>query len=460
MIAPAASDSPEALLAGWVAGLDWADLPASVQDRVGDLLLDGLASGFAGRSVDLLERVVRVADAFGGPGAAPVIGGGLSSPAGACLQNAYAITAATICDVYRPGLCHVSPVVIPPLLSLVGRPGITAEDLLAALAAGFEVTVRLSRELGDEHFRGGGWHAPGVVGAVGAAAAAARLLRLDAGATSNAIAYGAAQAAGTFAGLGTEAVKFNQARGALSGLLAGLIAAEGNAASSEWLTRPGSGMSAVQGDGIERGELTAGLGSTWLLHEISLRRWPAASSVQSLVECVLELVESKNIELAEIEQLTIGLSPGAYLVSGRHEWGDSLSAQQSAAWVAAATLADRTWWLEQSSPTRTSDAGLGDFARERVEVHADPALRSAAVEVAARLRNGTTVGLARTDAPGDPTRPLERREIEAKLRRTAGPHLAGDAIEDLLRLLESPGNGAFSAELTRLVSGNQRPLES
>ena len=460
MIAPAASDSPEALLAGWVAGLEWADVSADVQGRVRDLLLDGLASGFAGRSVDLLERVVPVAEAFGGAGNAPVIGAGFSSPAGACLQNAYAISAATICDVYRPGLCHVSPVVIPPLLSLTGRPGITTGDLLAALAVGFEVTVRLCRELGDDHFRGGGWHAPGVAGAVGAAAAAARLLRLDPEGTSNAMAHGAAQAAGTFSGMGTEAVKFNQARGALSGLLAGLMAAEGHAAATEWLTRPGSGMASVQGDGVERGQLTVGLGSEWLLHEISLRRWPAASSVQSLIECVLELVERHDVEPAEIERMDIALAPGAYVVSGRHEWGASLSAHQSAAWVAAATLADRMWWLEQSSSARTSDVGLGDYARERIEVHADEALGSAAVAVLVRLRNGTSLTLSRPDAPGDPTRPLGRGEIEEKLRRTARPHLRSGATEDLLRLLENPGHGAFGAELSRLVSGNSNGFET
>ena len=447
----ATAPDPEGTLAAWAADLAWADVPARVQDRVGDLLVDALASAFVGRDRELVERVVPVAAAYGGDGDASRIGGGTSSPAGACLLNAYAITAATACDVYRPGLCHVTPVVLPPLLSLARDPGVTSDAFLAALAVGAEVTVRLCRELGDEHFCTGGWHAPGVAGAVGAAAAAARILQLDVGRTGNALAHGAAQATGTFAGLGTEAVKFNQAHGAIAGLLAGLIAAEGHAASPRWLTRPGSGMLAVQGDGVARGELTSGLGSTWMLEEISLRRWPAASSVQSLIECALELVDVHAVLLDDVEHVDIALAPEAFAVSGRHEWGDPLSAQQSAAWVLAVTLADGAWWLEQCSPTRITDADLGELARRRVTVTADPKLAIAAVQVSVRLRDGRQVRVERADAPGDPTRPLARAALETKLHRAADHTLSEARVDELAYLLREPARPSLIADLLRLA---------
>ena len=203
----------EVALAEWVSALDWESVPPRVQDTVTNMLLDAVASSVAGRTQGLVSRATGVASSFAGDG----------SPAARAFVDAYATTSATLCDVYRPGLCHVTPVVVPVLLALTDERDVSGPQFLAALTVGLEVTVRLSQALGYPAMRERGWHSPGVVGTVGAAAAGARLMGLDAERCGHAMAHGAAQAAGTFAGLGTEAVKFNQARGATAGLLAALI---------------------------------------------------------------------------------------------------------------------------------------------------------------------------------------------------------------------------------------------
>ncbi len=428
--------SVEQALASWVAALSWDAVPGPVQARVEDCFLDALASAFAGRTQDLLARVEVPAHAFGGPGEATVIGGRPASQPAAVFLNAYAITSATICDVYRPGLCHVTPVAVPPLLALAEVGEASLRDVLAALAVGLEVTVRVIRGLDYEQLRGRGWHSPGVVGPVGAAAAAARLLRLDASGVESALAHAAAQGAGTFAALGTEAVKFNQARAAVSGLLAARMGEAGLRAAPRWLTHTDGGMAHSYANGGDPEAVLEGLGSRWELEQVSLRRWPAASSVQSLIDSCLELC-AEGLAADDVDRVAVELGPGAFEVSGPRGWDDPLSAQQSARWVVAATLEDRDWWLEQSGRDRIGVARTSAFAEERVCVSSASDLGSAAVRMRVALRSGEELVRERSDAPGDPTRPLTRAQIEEKLRRAAGAIGKLDVAGELVAQLET-----------------------
>lgn len=391
----------ERKVAAWAAELEWAGLPERVRERVETIRLDAVASGLAGRTMLLAGQAARVASAFAGDSAAARV-----------FARAYEVTSATLCDVYRPGLCHVTPVVLPPLEAL--GEGREDEDVLAALAVGLEVTTRLCLALDYPRLRARGWHSPGVAGPVGAAAAAARLLRLGPDGVLGAMAHGAAQAAGTFAALGTEAVKFNQARGATAGLLAVLAAEEGLAASPEWLTSADGGMARAYSDGGEPELLVRDLGRRWELEQISLRRWPAASSVQSLIETCLEL----GLDADEVAAVEVELSPRAYEVSGERGWDTPLAAQQSARWVAACTLLDGNWWLEHSAPARLADPRTAELAR-RVGVTASERVAGGGVRVRVELAGGGEVTAERADAPGDPARPLSRADVEAKLARAS-----------------------------------------
>ncbi len=393
--------SIEREIAEWAATLDWNQLPGGTRERVETIQFDALASGMAGATQQLARQGQQVGSAFAG-----------DSAAARTFARAYEITAATLCDVYRPGLCHVTPVVLPPLEAL--GEGRDQDDFFAALTVGLEVTTRLCLALDYPRLRERGWHSPGVAGPVGAAAAVARLLRLDAGGMLSAMAHGAAQGAGTFAGLGTEAVKFNQARGATAGLLAGLAAESGLSASPLWLTSEDGGMAHAYVDGGAPDALVRDLGTHWELEQISLRRWPAASSVQSLIEVCLELA----VPVEDVAALAVELSPRAYEVSGDRGWESPLAAQQSARWVAACTLLDGDWWLEHSDPARLGDPRVTAVA-ERITVASSPTVEGGGVRVHLRRTNGDELLVERTGAPGDPDRPLSRADVQAKLSRAS-----------------------------------------
>src|SRR5579883_1625361 len=229
-------------IATFAATLTHDDLPPSVRDHCKNLLLDALACAVAGRRGEETPQVAAFAAALAQGAQSSVIGGGYLSLAGATLLNAYLVTATTMCDVHRATMTHITPEVVPPALMIAERDGLSGRALLVAIAAGCEVTTRIGISLDYPAFRARGWHGPGIIGPFGAAAAVGSLLRFDADTMARAFGLAGSQAAGTYAAWGTPTVKFHQCRGALSGLLAALLAQQNFVATREFLTAKDGGL--------------------------------------------------------------------------------------------------------------------------------------------------------------------------------------------------------------------------
>lgn len=430
------SATPTAELARFIAGLQYEDLPAAIRERVKDILLDALASAIAGRQGAESPQVRALARALGSSGEASVIGGERLSLAGATLLNGYLITAVTVCDVHRPTLCHITPQVVPPALALAERTGASGRALLLAIAAGLETTVRIGLGTKYPAFRARGWHSPGVIGPFGGAAAAGKLLGLDAERQLNAFGLAGSQSAGTFAHWATPTVKFHQCRGALSGLMAGLLAEQGFLASQEILVHKDGGIFNTYSDGGEPDAVVADLGTRWTLEQIALRLWPGASSTQSATTALFALIQAHDIRPERVVQVRIGLSKPVYDMHGTLDWDDKFKALLSTKYVTAVVLHDRRCWLDQFEPARFQDQAVAAFARERVRIRIDPSIEGTAAVVEIETTDGATHVDRRAVAKGDPADPLTRAEIQGKLRMAAAGFFSADAVERIIALVD------------------------
>lgn len=412
--------SPESELARFVVSAELGRFDAATVAAGKRLLVDAIASAFAGRQTQERPAIESLARELFGGGDATILGGGRLAPAGAALLNGFQVTAATVCDVHRPTLTHVTPEVVPAALSVAESSGASGAELLSAVILGVEVAVRVAEALDGAIYRARGWHNPGVVGPIGAAVAVARLRRLDEGGVLSAIGHAASQSAGTFVALGTAGVKLHQARGAVSGLLAGELAAAGLDASPLALTAERGGLLATYAAGGTPARLTDGLGRDYRLHGISLRRWPAASSLQGVIAATLEAAD----ELAgagAIISAQVDLPPRGYVLNGTSGWGDQLSAMQSARWVVAAIAHDGELWIEQTNPSRLVDAEVARLA-DQILVTQDDQLPPNGARVTLVTADGAR-RVSQVDVPpGDPSAPLTDTEIATKLARAAeGP---------------------------------------
>jgi len=445
------STHPTADLARFVAELRYDDVPPRVRERVKDLLLDTLASALAGRQGDEDRQIQALAAALGSSSEASIIGGAGLSLAGATMLNAYLVTAVTVCDVHRPTLYHTTPEVVPPALAIAERDGASGKALLVAIAAGLETSVRVALGTNYPVFRAKGWHSPGVVGPFGGAAAAGSLLGLDAARQCNAFGLAGSQSAGTFAHWGTPTIKFHQCRGALSGLMAALLAQEGFRSSSEILIHSDGGIYNAYSDGGKPEAVVAGLGRDWTLQQIAMRLWPAGSSIQTAMTALFALVQQHDLRPQNVQQVDIALSRGVYDMHGTLPWNDKFKALLSAPYVAGIILHDRRCWLDQFEPNRLHDPAVDTFIRERVKVSADPALQGTAARVTITSTDGDRYVDERRCAKGDPDDPLTRAEIEGKLRTASRGVLTARQVDGIVAMVSDLDALSDARELTSML---------
>src|SRR6266851_3418300 len=402
------------VLAGFAASQQYEDLPGHVRDHCKNVLLDTLACAVAGHRGEETQPL-----------------------AGATILNGYLVTAVTMCDVHRPTLTHVTPEVIPPALAIAERDGLSGRDLVVAIAAGCEVTTRIGIGLDYPTFRAKGWHGPGVLGPFGAAAAVGRLRRFDTETMAKAFGLAGSQAAGTFAAWGTPTVKFHQCRGALSGLMAALLAEQKFVATREFLTARDGGLYNSYSNGGRAEAATADLGSRWELQQIALRLWPSASSIQGMNTAMFDLIERHKIDPARVKALRIGLSKPVFdLHGGLARYKGKFDALISAHYTAAVILHDRELTLAQFEPRRYDDPALRRAAAEQVEIRPDLALTGVQATVEIEQADGSKLA-ARCDHPrGSAENPLSRAQIEQKLRTYAPDRISAAAIEEVARAVD------------------------
>src|SRR5690348_13320074 len=425
------------VLAGFAASLQYDDLPAEVRDHCKNLLLDTLACAVAGHRGEETQQLAALAAGLAQSDESSVIGGDRLSLAGATLLNGYLVTAVTMCDIHRSTLTHVTPEVVPPALAIAERDGLSGRDLLVALAAGCEVTTRIGIGLDYGAFRARGWHGPGVLGPFGAAAAVGRLRGFDAETMAKAFGLAGSQSAGTFAAWGTPTVKFHQCRGALSGLMAALLAEQKFLATREFLTAKDGGLYNSYSNGGKPELATADLGQRWELEQIALRLWPSASSIQGMNTALFDLVEANDIDPAKVKQLRVRLNQTVFDLHGKlAKYKAKFDALISAHYTAAVILHDKTLTLAQFEPARYDDPVLRRSAAEQVDVKPDPALTGVQAVVEIEMADGKVLS-ARCEHPrGSAENPLSWAQIEGKLRTYADGVLAPGHVDEVVGMVK------------------------
>jgi 2-methylcitrate dehydratase PrpD len=438
----------ESELLEFAQSLSWKALPRGVQEAVARLSGDAIANAVAGHTAADVPALERASRALYGDGTSSVIAGGRMSLVGAVGINAFQTTANTMCDVYREGLCHVTPEVVPAALGIVEHHDTDGERFLTSIAAGMEVTTRICQAMNYPVFRARGWHSPGISGAMGASVTAGLLSGLGDDALAGCLGLAGSQAGGTFAAMGTMAVKFHQVRGAQSAVIAALHASEGLVGSPRVLTAEDGGLLRAFSDDPLPSKLIEGLGDTWSMLDIAMRAYPAASTLQSLISVLLSAQEDA-LDVDAISSVSIELPFEAYRLGGEAGWESQLRSMQSARYVAAGVIVTRTCWTDLFDDAHRHDPLIANFAREKVNVTCNPELLDGAVKVIVDSAAGR-YDLELDVPPGDPRNPLTSEQMYEKVSRC----VEGSALEDrsfdvrrLLKLWEEPSVSALFQEL-------------
>jgi 2-methylcitrate dehydratase PrpD len=444
MAAPARTATIAEELARWCASLEFREVPADVVERAKDLLMDFLGVCYRGMAAESSAAAVRAAKALSGGGASTLIRHPVRrATAWAALANGTAAHAIEMDDVSASSSLHPGVAVFPAALALAEELASSTEQLLTAVVAGYEVTMRVGNALNGASAYQRGFHPTGVAGAFGSTAACAVLLGLDADRLANALGIAGTMASGSLEYLngGAWTKRLNAGWAAHCGVVASRLAAEGFTGPATVIEGP-SGLLHAYSSEPRPGQATAGLGGGYEIMRVSIKPYACCRYNHGPIDCVLQL-RRRVRSLDEVEDIRLAiLSGGALLVADpiaqKRAPKNVVEAQFSAPFAAAVALAHGKAGLAEYTQANVEDPRIRQLMA-RTSCYTDPELDAAYPErwpavAAIQLRSGERLE-ARQDSPlGDPANPVSPEELAAKFREMVDAPWADEVIEHIRRL--------------------------
>jgi 2-methylcitrate dehydratase PrpD len=218
------------------------------------------ASGSSGEGL-LLAEALR---ALVGEGGATVLGTGARlPPPWAALANAAAATRDAAGELQDRRQPRPAVPVVAAAIAVAETLNASGAELLAAVAVGVEVTLRVRGGVGQS-MSAAGWDVTAALGGLGAAVSAGRLAGLDDNALTAAIGIASTRAAGFSSARGTDVAAFQVGKGAADGLEAARMAGRGFTAPAASIEGR-RGLGHLLADHPSYPAITADLGDRWLI---------------------------------------------------------------------------------------------------------------------------------------------------------------------------------------------------
>jgi aconitate decarboxylase len=447
-------------LGQWVSGLALDDLPQDVIAHLKTCLLDSLGCGLFGAAQPWGVIAGNVAVAMSGGGASSLFARAETvSPTDAALANGTAIHGFELDDAHVSSSLHPGAVAVPAAIAVAETRDASGADLLVALAAGYEVGIRVGICAGVSHSTSG-YHVTGTAGTFGAAAGAARLLRLSPSQTAHALGIGGTQASGLYsARTGAMTKRFHAGRASQSGTMAAFLAEQGFTGSLEVVEAPFGGfMSTMHGQfGAET--ILKDLGKHWEIRNVGLKPYAACASSHTIIDSVLDL-RQRGLTARNLARLSIRMSKKGQLnVDWPYQPGEVISAQMNGYYIAAVTLLDSDAFIDQFAPWRLADPEVLKLL-PKIDIVHDPELdlggaaKRHAVHVDATLNDGRRMSAYAEQRRGSAEHPLSSADVEKKFSRLAATSLSEPDTSEVMNLVQRIEREPGVRRLTALLAQN------
>ena len=407
----------------FIAKLRWTDVPKHARQRIESLVHDFAAVTGAGSRTPTAGLAADYAvQQHAGDQATLLYDGRRVSATGAAWANGVLANALDFDDGHRLVKGHPGACVIPAALAVGELTDAPREDVLAAIAIGYEIAVRAGIAL---HARAADYHGSGAWGAVGAAAAAARLLGL--GPTQIGHALGLAEYHAPMAPIMRSVAdpamtKDGCGWGAMVGTSSVLLAADGFTANE----------SAVMDHLVEEG---ARLGRRWRVADIYVKAYPCCRWSQPAIAAALRVRSTYSIDAERIASVTVRTFAAAAALSRRPPTTTE-EAQYSLVWPVACALLCGQFELAHVLPQAFEDARIHDLAGG-ITVQVDPVLEAwfpamRRTSVTVMTTDGATYESDLFEAPGEPDDPNWADIVADKFARYGRPLPADSPLLPLL----------------------------
>jgi 2-methylcitrate dehydratase PrpD len=355
-------------------------------------------------------------------------------------------------DIHLPSMTTPGGIVIPATLTMAtAMKAPTAEGVIAAILAGYEVMTRLGRALDGPTILYRGIWPTYFAAPVAVAAVIARLIDLDEKQSANALALALTMASPGVGHHNAETTSRWLALGhaASHGVTAAAGAAQGF--TSDLNLIEGSFLSGIYGVTPDIAALTDDLGGGTVLREVSFKPWCAARQTMPATQALREIIDSGVTADGISEIRAFVLPPHLKMIDHGVVAGDRASHLTSLPYrMAVAAIAPQLALQVQQSPAELPP-GIREFMG-KIKVEADESLlEDYPHRWRARVRVATGAGTREvevTEVPGDPSLAFNRFMVEEKFRRFVGDAFGAAEAEEVLTRCK---NGMASGDFTSLV---------
>ncbi|HEX7390850.1 MAG TPA: MmgE/PrpD family protein [Acidiphilium sp.] len=407
-------------LADFIHDMQYADLPSSVLEMARTCILDLVGVAAAGRKTGLSQiahdHAARHFAASPESSVRLMFDGRRASAAGAAFAGAATIDSFDAHDGHPLTKGHAGVAVLPAALAFFQY---TSEGngkaLLADMVIGYEIAIRAGMAL---HATACDYHTSGAWNAMACAALGSRRLELGEAATRHAL--GIAEYHGPRSQMmrcidHPTMVKDGSAWGALAGVSAALLAADGF-----------TGAPALLAESADVAGFWSDLGSHWRVLEQYFKPYPVCRWAQPAVEAAVGLQGRHNLDAAAIAGITISSFDAAVRLACRRP-ATTEEAQYSLPFPVAAALVRGSIGAADIGGTGLADPDILRLS-DMMVLETFPEYERLFPEqrwahVTFHLADGRTVTSEPALARGNAENPLSPGEMLAKYRALASPVL-------------------------------------
>ena len=435
--APALASTPlTKTLAEWVSATGLPDLPREVQHQVRRSLIDYFSAAVLGSRSDSAEIVRAYLSATDDDSSSTVIGTDTRlSPANATLANGTAAHALDVDDGYTPGGFHPSGPIISSALAIAEARGSSADDIVRAIALGYEIVCRIAAASHPAQ-RNRGFHQTAIVGVFGAATATAVLEGMDATSIANAYGLAGSHSGGLLAFLdqGSDVKRYHAGKAGRDGVVSAQLAGRGFTGPTTVLEAPHGYFHAFTGDDYKVERLMGELGSRWNMLRTYNKPYPCCRHVHGAIDAALSLRARHGLRHEEIESVRVETFAIAASHDSKHI-ENLLDAQMSLPYSVAAALVHGEVGMGQFEEDAREDPALERLVRGFEVVTDNGFTQSYPRDRAARvtIRTGGGEYTEEVLQPyGEPDNPMSDEDLEAKFRRLATPILGKARCDEIV----------------------------
>ncbi len=428
--------------------IDYDRLPKELVTRAKDLLIDTMACAYGAFQSPLKEGLIELVHSVGGNPQAVLIGvGGSTSASLATLFNGSLIRYLDCNDYYfgrDPG--HPSGNFAVGL-AVGQREQVSGREFIAAMVMAYEIQLRLCDCAGDPSLWKRGWH-HSTNAAFSSAALAARLSKMSTAQMAHAMAI-AASHQNTLAQLQNGGVANMKATAeawvAKAGVEAALMAKAGITGPLDLLEGSAGWLRTVAGE-CQLEKLLSPV-EHYLMLDSNLKPYPAVATTMSSIACAIALHQAAQINLADIEKITIRLPSfvlGTPAAGEDRRYPKSLeSAQHSLYYCVVVALLDGACHEAQFTNEKLR-LPLIEQLLAKVQLLEDALLTrgwpAAGGGVDITMKSGQLFTKTITHPPGHPRNPLSEAQLLEKFSAYVAPVLGKDKAIKLYQQLKTIEN--------------------